>query len=131
MQSVIIGIFTVVSIIGADTLAIKSDMDARHRERHEDVVLDPRQVKKHQYILAVMFFNHYGIFQLAYYDFIINGGMFGQVPLADPALWLSCGVFFAKPTCTRSCITGQGSAGARSTSTIRSSAPISGPSRCT
>jgi hypothetical protein len=95
VQSVIIGIFTVASIIGADTLAIKADMDARHKERHENVVLDPRQVKKHQYLLAAMFFIHYGIFHVAYYDFIVNSGMFGQVPVSDPALWLSCGVFFA------------------------------------
>jgi hypothetical protein len=52
VQSVIIGIFTVTSIVGADTLAIRADMDARHRERNEDVVLDPRRVRKHQEILC-------------------------------------------------------------------------------
>ena len=95
VQSVIIGIFTVASIIGADTMAIKADMDARHRDRNEDIVLDPRRVRKHQYILAVMFFIHYGIFHLAYYDFIINSGMFGLVPVTNPGIWLSCGIFFA------------------------------------
>jgi Family of unknown function (DUF6498) len=94
-QSVIIGIFTIASIIGADTLAIKADMDARHRERGEDIVLDPRRVKKHQYILAAMFFVHYGIFHLAYYDFIINNGILGPVDLAGPGIWFSCGIFFA------------------------------------
>jgi hypothetical protein len=94
-QSIIIGIFTVASIIGADTLAIKADMDARYRERGEDVVLDPRQVKKHQYILAGMFFVHYGIFHLAYYDFIINSAILGSVDLAEWGIWFSCGIFFA------------------------------------
>jgi hypothetical protein len=95
VQSIIIGIFTVASIIGADTMAIRADMDARHRERNEDVVLDPRRVRKHQEILAMIFFIHYGIFHLAYYDFIINSGMFGVVPVRDPGIWLSCGIFFA------------------------------------
>ena len=95
VQSVIIGIFTVASIAGADTMAIKADMDARYREQHEDIVLDPRQVKKHQYILAVFFFVHYGIFHLAYYDIIINSGMFGSVPVTNPGIWLSCGLFFS------------------------------------
>ena len=94
VQSVIIGIFTVASIIGADTLAIRADMDARHRERNEDVVLDPRRVRKHQGILAGIFFIHYGVFHLAYYDFIINSGMFGLVPVTEPGIWLSCGIFF-------------------------------------
>jgi hypothetical protein len=94
-QSIIIGIFTIASIIGADTLAIKADMDARHRERGEDIVLDPRRVRKHQYILAVMFFVHYGIFHIAYYDFIINSGMFGPVDLAGPGIRVSCAIFFA------------------------------------
>jgi hypothetical protein len=94
-QSVIIGIFTIASIIGADTLAIKADMDARYRERGEYIVLDPHQVKKHQYILAVMFFVHYGIFHLAYYDFIINSAILGPVDLAQYGIWISCAIFFA------------------------------------
>jgi hypothetical protein len=94
-QSVIIGIFTIASIIGADTMAIKADMDARYRDRNQDIVLDPRRVRKHQYILAVMFFIHYGIFHLAYYDIIISSGMFGPVDQSNPGIWLSCGLFFA------------------------------------
>ena len=93
-QSVIIGIFTIASIIGADTLTIRADMEARHRQRGEDVVLDFRRVRKHQYILAVIFFVHYGLFHLAYYDFIINSGMFGPVDFAGFGIWISCAVFF-------------------------------------
>jgi Family of unknown function (DUF6498) len=93
-QSVIIGIFTIASIVGADTMAIKADMDARHKERGEEIVLDPRRVRKHQYMLAAMFFFHYGIFHLAYYDFIINEGILGWVDLAGYGIWISCAVFF-------------------------------------
>jgi hypothetical protein len=94
-QSVIIGIFTVVTLLLADTMAIKADMDARHRERNGNISLDPRQVRTHQYLLALFFFIHYGIFHLAYYDFIITSGMFGPVELSDPGIWFSCGLFFA------------------------------------
>ena len=94
-QSIIIGIFAVLAIVSTDTMAVIADMDARHRERGEDVTLDPRQVRKHQYILAIFFFIHYGIFHLAYYDFTINEGIFGPVNFADPGLWVSCGIFFA------------------------------------
>jgi hypothetical protein len=94
-QSIIIGTFTIASIVGADTAAIKADMEARHRERGEDVTLDPRRVRHHQYILGVFFFIHYGLFHVAYYDFIVNSGMFGHVDISLPGIWLSCGVFFA------------------------------------
>jgi hypothetical protein len=94
-QSIIIGIFTIATIAGADTMAIKADMDARHRERGENITLDPRRVRKHQYLLAAFFFIHYGIFHLAYYDFIINEGIFGPVNFSDPGLFVSCGIFFA------------------------------------
>ena len=94
-QNIIIGFFTIATITGADTMAIKADLEARDRERGENITLDPRRVRTHQYILAVFFFIHYGLFHLAYYDFIINEGIFGPVFFSDPGIWVSCGILFA------------------------------------
>jgi hypothetical protein len=94
-QSVIIGIFTIASIIGADTLAIKADIEARDRERGEDITLDPRRIRRQQFMFAGMFFVHYGIFHLAYYDFIINSAILGPVDIMSPGIWASCAIFFA------------------------------------
>jgi len=93
-QSVTIGFFTVLSILAADTMAIKADIDARSRERHEDGDVLPRQVKKQQYLMAAMFAVHYGIFHLAYYDLLVNEALLGPVVLADPGIWIACGAFF-------------------------------------
>jgi hypothetical protein len=93
-QSVLIGIFTVVTILGADTAAITADKDARDRERGEQVSLDPRRVRGEKHILAVIFAIHYGLFHLAYYSFIVGEGLFGVVDFADPGIWYSCGFFF-------------------------------------
>ncbi len=45
--------------------------------------------------LAGFFTLHYGLFHWGYYSFIVESGLFGAVNLADPGIWLSCGLFLA------------------------------------
>ncbi len=93
-QSVIIGIFTVVTILSADTASIKEDMEKRRRDRGENITLDPRRIRNHKVTMGLFFAFHYGFFQLAYYSFFIQDHPFGTVDFTDTGIWLSCGIFF-------------------------------------
>jgi len=94
-QSIIIGIFSVISLLGADTAALQADLKKPIDERGGSEKISSRFVWFYKYMRAGFFCLHYGLFHWGYYAFIVESGLFGAVNFADPNLWLSCGLFFA------------------------------------
>jgi len=94
-QSVIIGLFTVVSILSADSSALAADLQKPVDERGGSKKITPRFAWVYTYMLAGFFTLHYGLFHWGYFTFIVDSGLFGNVNFADTNLWLSCGFFFA------------------------------------
>ena len=94
-QSIIIGIFTVISILGADSTALAADLDKPIQERGGTERFSPQLVWLYKCGLAGFFTLHYGLFHVAYFSFIVESDLFGPVNFADPGIWLSCGLFFA------------------------------------
>ena len=93
-QSIIIGIFTVISLLGADTASLGADLQKPIDERGGSEKITPRFIWSYKCTLAGFFTLHYGLFHWGYYSFIVDSGLFGTVNFADPNLWLSCGLFF-------------------------------------
>jgi hypothetical protein len=94
-QSIIIGFFTVVSLLTADTATLAAEMEKPIRERGGTETVTHRFVLFYQCLLAGFFTLHYGLFHWGYYSFIVESGLFGTVNFADPNIWFSCGLFFA------------------------------------
>ena len=94
-QSIIIGIFAVISLLSADTAALGADLQKPIDERGGTEKITPRFVWLYKCMLAGFFTLHYGLFHWGYFTFIVESGIFGTVNFADPNLWLSCGLFFA------------------------------------
>lgn len=94
-QSVIIGIFSVISLLGADTTALQADLQKPIEERGGTETISPLFVWFYKCLLAGFFTLHYGLFHWGYYSFIVESGLFGPVNFSDPFLGLSCGIFFA------------------------------------
>jgi hypothetical protein len=95
VQSVIIGIFTVVSLLGADTAILAAEMEKPVRERGGIETVTPWFVWLYKCLIAGFFALHYGLFHWGYYSFIVKSGLFGAVNFSDPGIWLSCALFFA------------------------------------
>jgi hypothetical protein len=93
-QSVIIGIFTVITILSADSGAISAAMNRSRAERGEYGTVLPARVRMEAFMLAPFFAVHYGIFHLVYYFFIAESGLFGVLDVTSPGIWVSCGLFF-------------------------------------
>jgi hypothetical protein len=94
-QSIIIGIFTVISLLGADITALGADLQKPIDERGGSDKITPRFIRFYKCLLAGFFTLHYGLFHWGYYSFIVESGIFGIVNFSDPGIWLSCGLFFA------------------------------------
>lgn len=94
-QSIIIGIFTVVSLLTVNTAVLAADLEKPIRERGGTAKVTPRFAFFYQCLLAGFFTIHYGLFHWGYYSFIVESGLFGTVNFADTALWLTCAFFFA------------------------------------
>jgi hypothetical protein len=94
VQSIIIGIFTVITMLGADTTAISAAMNRSRAGKGETGTIAPARVRTQAWILGVFFAIHYGIFHAAYYSFIVESRLFGVVDLSSPGIWFSCGLFF-------------------------------------
>jgi hypothetical protein len=94
-QSIIIGFFTVVSLLTADSTALGADLQKPIDERGGSDKITPRFVWTYKCMLAGFFTLHYGLFHWGYYAFIVDSELFGTVNFADPNIWLSCGLFFA------------------------------------
>jgi hypothetical protein len=93
-QSIVIGFFTVLSLLGADTAALRADLEKPIREQGCSGV-STRFAVSYKLLLAGFFCLHYGLFHWGYYAFIVESGIFGTVDFSDPGIWLSCGLFFA------------------------------------
>jgi len=94
-QSVIIGIFSVISILGADTEALLKNLQKPIDEQGGTAQVTSRFAWTYQCILAGFFTLHYGLFHWGYYSFIVESAIFGTVNFTDPGIWLSCALFFA------------------------------------
>lgn len=94
-QSVIIGLFTVVSILGADSSVLAADLQKPVDKQGGSKKITPSFAWVYMYILAGFFSLHYGLFHWGYFTFIVDSGLFGNVNFDDTSLWLSCGFFFA------------------------------------
>jgi hypothetical protein len=99
-QSIIIGVFTVISLLGDDTAALRADLQKPIDERGGSQKITPRFVWFYKCLLAGFFTLHYGLFHWAYYTFIVESGLFGTVNFADPNIWFSCGLFLANHLCS-------------------------------
>ena len=130
-QSIIIGIFSVISLLGADTAALRRrppETDRRAGRNGED---HPRFVWFYKCMLAGFFTLHYGLFHWGYYTFIVESGIFGTVNFADPNIWLSCGLFFANHLYSYITYRHKGPKGLPGMSTSSSLPRTGGSSRCT
>jgi hypothetical protein len=94
-QSIIIGIFSVVSILGADTAALQADLQRPIDEQGGTQRVSLRFTWLYKCILAGFFTLHYGLFHLGYFFIIVDSEIFGAVDFADPSIWLACSLFFA------------------------------------
>jgi len=94
-QSIIIGIFSVISILSADTDAMRANLQKPIDERGGTDKITPGFARFYLCIMAGFFSLHYGLFHWGYYTFIVESGIFGTVNFADPGIWISCGLFFA------------------------------------
>jgi hypothetical protein len=92
-QSIIIGVFTVISLLGVDTKALGADLSKPILDRGGTAV-STRYVVFYKCCIAGFFCLHYGLFHWAYYALIVESGIFGTVNFSDPGIWLSCGLFF-------------------------------------
>jgi len=93
-QSVIIGIFTVISLMSADTTAISSDMGISLEAKAGLGYLITCVARYSKYFIAGFFALHYGLFHWGYFEFIVDSGLFGVVDFSSPGVWASCGLFF-------------------------------------
>ena len=115
-QSIIIGIFTVISILGADPAVLTVDLK---KPIHEQDVpegdfdlekfihewggtgdISPRRIWSYKCSHAGLFTLFFGFLHWGLFVFIVESGMFGPVNFADPRIWLSCGLFFASHLCS-------------------------------
>ena len=94
-QSVIIGIFTVISLLTADTAILASEMGASLKESGGSDTVSFGFVTCYKALLAGFFALHYGLFHWGYLGFIVDTGLFGTVDLSNPDVWIACGLFFA------------------------------------
>lgn len=94
-QSVIIGIFTVITLLDADTEALAAGMDRSIAGHGGSQKISTRSVGFYKCILAGFFAVHYGLFHWAYFSFIVETGLFGPLNFSDTGIWISCGLFFA------------------------------------
>ena len=85
-QSVIIGLFAVISMLGADTATLAGNLDKPLKDLGRTQRCSTRHIWLYKISLAGFFTLHYGLFHWGYFTFIVESG-----------IWLSCGFFFAKP----------------------------------
>jgi len=93
-QSIIIGIFTVISLIRADTAALTADISQSAEGNVSVGMMNRYFARYYKYFIAGFFTFHYGLFHVVYYEFIVDSGFFGVVDFSSPEVWASCGLFF-------------------------------------
>jgi hypothetical protein len=93
-QSIIIGAFTVISILSADTELLAADMGTSQAEHGGTTEVSSRYVGFYKCAMAGFFTLHYGLFHWGYYGFIVESGIFGTVDFSNSGIWASCALFF-------------------------------------
>ena len=86
-QSILIGIFTIITLLTAGMTPQAEDGQPAKSEG--------RSSWKARIFLAGFFALHYGAFHWGYYSIIVEDGIFGPVDFANTGVWASCGLFFA------------------------------------
>ncbi|MFA4877180.1 MAG: DUF6498-containing protein [Methanoregula sp.] len=94
VQSIIIGLFTVVALLTAGAARKWTAPESGDPAAATVAILDRLGSVVARYGLAGFFCLHYGIFHLAYYEILIGSGLFGPVNLSDPYIWVASGIFF-------------------------------------
>ncbi|WP_292346892.1 MULTISPECIES: DUF6498-containing protein [unclassified Methanoregula] len=94
VQSVVIGIFSVISILSADTAVIRGDLQRPIDERGGTDRVTLRFAWFYLCIMAGFFTLHYGLFHLGYFFIIVDSEIFGAVNFSDPNIRIACGLFF-------------------------------------
>jgi hypothetical protein len=95
VQSIIIGIFAVISILSCDKKALLEDMNQPNPVGTKNAVWTERSIWFYLCVMAGFFCLHYGLFHWAYFAFIVESGFFGPPDFTSWGLWASCGLFFA------------------------------------
>lgn len=93
-QSIIIGIFTVLTLLSADTGALAADMGKSLVKHGGDSTVRKEHIWLYKFMLAGFFTLHYGLFHWAYFSFIVISGLFGPVDFGGIGIWAACGLFF-------------------------------------
>jgi hypothetical protein len=93
-QSIIIGFFTVLTLLLAEIPPEAPETESPELQPGGLKTIHIRNPWAGKGILAGFFILHYGFFHWVYFSFIVESGIFGTVNLADPNIWLSCGLFF-------------------------------------
>jgi hypothetical protein len=93
-QSIIIGVFAVLSILTCDRKALLEDMNTPDTDGTKKAVWTERNTLFYVCIMAGFFCLHYGLFHWAYFAFIVESGFFGPPDFTNWGLWASCGLFF-------------------------------------
>lgn len=94
VQSIIIGLFTVISLLTAVNVTVNAGSDAGIPSKPLSAFQEKWGFPLFKCGLAGFFVVHYGFFHYAYYFFIVESGLFGQVNFSNPDLYLACGLFF-------------------------------------
>lgn len=95
VQSVIIGVFTVVTLLSADPADLGPDAEMAKVTTPDGKTVASIPSRIILFALAGFFAVHYGLFHFVYFSFIVEGGIFGPVNFGAPGIPLSCGLFFA------------------------------------
>lgn len=94
LQSIIIGVFTVLSLLTADTSALVQEMARVNADRGVSLDDYPGAARFLKLFLAGFFALHYGLFHWGYYSFIVESGLFGPVDVASSGVRAACLIFF-------------------------------------
>ena len=93
VQSIIIGIFAVISILTCDRKALLDDMNRPDPDVAKKAVWTGRGLELYLIIMAGFFCLHYGLFHWVYLSFIVDSGLFGPPDFASWGVWASCCLF--------------------------------------
>jgi hypothetical protein len=94
-QSIIIGLFAVITILSADSATLAAEMNRSATESPaKKPAWNTRGIMLYKGVMAGFFCLHYGLFHWGYFAFIVEGSLFGPVNFAAGGVWAACGIFF-------------------------------------
>lgn len=96
VQSLIIGLFTMVRLLFADTALIAEELAAAQAQAQEGDVRDTGRLRiwGMKIGVSVFFVVHYGLFNLFYFVLFIGSESFGTLDTVQPAIWAPIVIFF-------------------------------------